>query len=86
MKASRSCSPDQRARLEKTESALAQVTRRIGLSLGADICWPLCFEGILDDLDLAIRADQVFTIGTVEPVNGDAPRVVIEAMESQWRG
>ena len=22
-------------------------TKRIGLSLGADICWPKCFEGIL---------------------------------------
>ena len=29
-------------------------TRRIGLSLGADICWPICFEEIVKDLDLAI--------------------------------
>ncbi|HED64144.1 MAG TPA: hypothetical protein ENJ09_01185 [Planctomycetes bacterium] len=28
--------------------------RRIGLSLGADDCWPLCYEGILSDLDLEL--------------------------------
>ncbi|MGW8369678.1 MAG: ATP-grasp domain-containing protein [Gammaproteobacteria bacterium] len=29
--------------------------RRIGLSLGADICWPICFESILQRLDPEIR-------------------------------
>jgi hypothetical protein len=29
-------------------------TRKIGLSLGADICWPICFESLLSELDLAI--------------------------------
>jgi len=33
---------------------VANLTRRIGLSLGADICWPICFEEILKRLDLAI--------------------------------
>jgi hypothetical protein len=33
---------------------VAEVVRRIGLSLGADICWPLCFEGIMGRLDLRI--------------------------------
>jgi len=33
---------------------MGDVTRRIGLSLGADICWPRCFEQILSRLDLAI--------------------------------
>jgi len=33
---------------------MADVTRRIGLSLGADICWPICFEKILSRLELAI--------------------------------
>jgi hypothetical protein len=28
--------------------------RRIGLSLGADICWPICYEALLNKLDLAI--------------------------------
>ncbi len=33
---------------------MAELTRRIGLSLGADICWPICYEAILDKLDLRI--------------------------------
>jgi hypothetical protein len=33
---------------------LATKTRRIGLSLGADICWPICYEALLRKLDLAI--------------------------------
>jgi hypothetical protein len=32
----------------------ATTTRWIGLSLGADLCWPLCFEHLLRRLDLAI--------------------------------
>ena len=31
------------------------VTRHIGLSLGADICWPLAFEQILADSKLALK-------------------------------
>ena len=34
---------------------MANVTRRIGLSLGADICWPICYEALLKKLDLAIQ-------------------------------
>lgn len=33
---------------------MAHVTRHIGLSLGADICWPICFEEILKRLKLSI--------------------------------
>lgn len=33
---------------------VAEITRNIGLSLGADICWPLCFEQLMDRLDLRI--------------------------------
>lgn len=33
---------------------MADVTRRIGLSLGADLCWPKCYEDIVADLKLAI--------------------------------
>ncbi len=33
---------------------MARVTRKIGLSLGADICWPICFEEIVKKLDLSI--------------------------------
>jgi len=33
---------------------MGEVTRHIGLSLGADICWPLCFEHMMKRLDLKI--------------------------------
>ena len=33
---------------------MANVTRTIGLSLGADICWPICFEQIMKRLALRI--------------------------------
>ncbi len=33
---------------------MAAITRKIGLSLGADICWPLCYEQILGKLNLSI--------------------------------
>jgi len=36
---------------------MATVTRRIGLSLGADICWPIAYEEILRLLDLSIPID-----------------------------
>ena len=51
---------------------MAQVTRHIGLSLGADICWPICFEEIMRRLELAIPF-QGDTLGfevsrvTIEP-------------------
>ncbi|MFK8031817.1 MAG: RimK family alpha-L-glutamate ligase [Gammaproteobacteria bacterium] len=34
---------------------MAEKTRLIGLSLGADICWPICYEGLLKELDLSIE-------------------------------
>ena len=48
------------------------ITRRIGLSLGADICWPICFESILNELDLSIPLDgEVIRLAcervTIEP-------------------
>ena len=33
---------------------MADVTRRIGLSLGADVCWPICYEEMMRRLDLAL--------------------------------
>jgi hypothetical protein len=40
---------------------MARVRRRIGLSLGADICWPLCYEEIVRrlDLDIPVKGDRV---------------------------
>ncbi len=34
---------------------MATRTRRIGLSLGADICWPICYEALLEKLDLKLK-------------------------------
>lgn len=34
---------------------MADIVRRIGLSLGADLCWPMCYEEILRRLDLSIE-------------------------------
>ncbi len=45
---------------------MAEVTRKIGLSLGADICWPFCYEEIVRELDLAI------------PLDGDRVRFEVE--------
>jgi hypothetical protein len=53
---------------------LAEVTRHIGLSLGADICWPICFEEILRRLDLAIPLGA-------ETVRFDVSRVTIEPFD-----
>ena len=40
---------------------MADITRRIGLSLGADICWPIAFEEILaaSKLELRIGGDRL---------------------------
>jgi hypothetical protein len=58
---------------------VADVTRKIGLSLGADLCWPKCFEDLLADLDLAL------------PIGGDTvrfevERVIIEPFDLRGRG
>ena len=45
---------------------MGDVTRRIGLSLGADICWPRCYEEILARLDLKL------------PWQGDTLRFAVE--------
>jgi hypothetical protein len=45
---------------------MAEVVRHIGLSLGADLCWPLCFEHMLKRLDLRI------------PFQGDTLRFEVE--------
>ena len=51
---------------------MATVTRRIGLSLGADLCWPICYEEILKRLapELTVGKDTVrFEVDrlTIEP-------------------
>jgi len=53
---------------------MALVTRRIGLSLGADLCWPLCYEAILKRLDLALNLDG-------DTVRFEVDRVTIEPFD-----
>ena len=53
---------------------MANITRSIGLSLGADLCWPQCYEDILARLDLCLPMgkDSVrFAVErvTIEPFN-----------------
>ncbi len=45
--------------------------RRIGLSLGADLCWPICFEAILRQMKLSLPIDG-------ETVTFESERVAIE--------
>lgn len=57
---------------------MAEVTRTIGLSLGADLCWPACYEAIIDrlKLNLPLGEDVVrFAIDrvTVEPFDLKQP-------------
>ena len=47
---------------------MANVTRTIGLSLGADLCWPICYEEILKRLDATI------------PVGRDSVRFAVERL------
>ncbi len=37
---------------------MAHVVKRIGLSLGADICWPICYEEIVRKLDLKVPSKK----------------------------
>lgn len=53
---------------------MGTVTRRIGLSLGADICWPICYEEIVKRLDLAIPVDG-------DRVGIEVERVTIEPFD-----
>ena len=51
---------------------MAHITKRIGLSLGADLCWPVCYEEILRRLDLKLKigSDEIgFEVErlTIEP-------------------
>ena len=53
---------------------VADVRRRIGLSLGADLCWPICYEEILRRLDLAIPLGD-------DTIRFDVDRVTIEPFD-----
>lgn len=53
---------------------MGEAERRIGLSLGADICWPICFTEILRRLNPAIELDG-------EVMRFDVERVTIEPFD-----
>ena len=53
---------------------MAKITRRIGLSLGADICWPLCFEELVRRLDLSVPAGA-------DEIRFEVERVTIEPFD-----
>jgi len=53
---------------------VAHITRKIGLSLGADICWPICYEELLKKLDLKL------SIGG-DTVSFESSRVNIEPFD-----
>jgi hypothetical protein len=53
---------------------MAEVVRHIGLSLGADVCWPLCFEALMKKLDLRIPAED----GSGDTLRFEVERVFIE--------
>jgi len=51
---------------------MSEVTKNIGLSLGADLCWPVCFEELMKQLDLALPiGDDIVAFSvdrvTIEP-------------------
>ena len=53
---------------------MAEKTVTIGLSLGADICWPICFEEIFSRLDLAIPSGD-------DTIRFEVERVSIEPFD-----
>jgi hypothetical protein len=53
---------------------MAEITRRIGLSLGADICWPMCYEELLRRLDLRLKIGR-------DTVRFEVERVTIEPFD-----
>ncbi len=55
---------------------MADRTRTIGLSLGADICWPICYETLMKQLDLAIPWEG-------ETLRFNVERVTIEPFSMQ---
>ena len=63
---------------------MATRTRHIGLSLGADICWPICYEALLNELDLAIDVGgetqrfSVERVGIEDPVVDDTIGVFVD--------
>jgi len=72
---------------------MATITRRIGLSLGADICWPICYEEIVRrlDLEVPVKRDRIrFDVNrvTIEPfaLARPSPYDVVLDRVTHWYG
>jgi hypothetical protein len=57
---------------------MADVTRRIGLSLGADLCWPAAYEELVQRLDLAIPHKK-------DTVRFEVERVQVEPFDLRYK-
>lgn len=57
---------------------MADIIRNIGLSLGADSCWPACYEQIMGRLDLKIPTDPT---GSGDTLRFAVERVTIEPFD-----
>lgn len=55
---------------------MAQSSRRIGLSLGADLCWPAAYEQIVDQLGLSLDLGE-------ERVGFEVERIQVEPFDLQ---
>ena len=53
---------------------MVDATRRIGLSLGADLCWPICFEELVRRLDARVELGG-------ERISFEVSRVTIEPFD-----
>lgn len=56
---------------------MATLTKKIGLSLGADICWPAAFEALVERLDLSVERDG-------DTVRFETERVTVEPFDLQY--
>ncbi len=56
---------------------MAEVTRKIGLSLGADLCWPASYEEIIKRLDLSIPMGR-------DRIRFDVERVKVEPYDLEY--
>ena len=56
---------------------MRKVTRKIGLSLGADLCWPAAYEELLRRLDLEIELGD-------ECIRFECERVLVEPFDLQY--
>lgn len=57
---------------------MATKTLKIGLSLGADICWPAAFEALVSQLDLSVKQGK-------DTVRFETERVTVEPFDLEYQ-